>query len=178
MKKHKRWTPKKYMSIKHSIHRKRLAMYLKIWKKTRSMSKTAKELKINSNVIWIYLQFSKAYQRHQNRKKYTKTDRIFAQRWAFKIRAVKFAGGKCEKCGNKNIFQLEFHHHKKDKESGVSILIHNNGGWDNIQREVKKCHLLCCNCHGEEHVNKDKFNQLSQLIYRYVHRKKKEIIFY
>ena len=37
-------------------------------------------------------------------------------RWAKKIKAISYLGGKCKKCGDNNIFHLSFHHTgNKDK---------------------------------------------------------------
>jgi hypothetical protein len=60
-------------------------------------------------------------------------------------------GKKCEKCGyNKYKCALEFHHKDpKQKEFNIS-----SGGKKKIERikeEIKKCVLLCSNCHREFH---------------------------
>jgi len=72
----------------------------------------------------------------------------FIRRWAKKIKATNLLGGKCEKCGNDNVFVLAFHH-TKDKEDIINSMI--NKHWDVALKEVKKCILLCANCHMEEH---------------------------
>lgn len=65
---------------------------------------------------------------------------------------VEIMGGKCILCGyNKCIAALEFHHiNKKEKEYGLS-----NGNchsWEEDIKELKKCALVCSNCHKEIEV--------------------------
>ena len=75
-----------------------------------------------------------------------------ALRRAMKKQAVKELGGKCEICGyDKCIDALVFHHKNPDeKEFGLAQngTIHT---WEEYLTEAKKCQLLCCNCHAEEH---------------------------
>ncbi len=64
---------------------------------------------------------------------------------------ISLLGGKCEKCGyNRCVSALEFHHKdplKKDFTlSGSKVL-----SIKKMEAEVKKCNLLCANCHREEH---------------------------
>jgi len=62
----------------------------------------------------------------------------------------KPTGGKCKKCGNDDVFVLEFHHidpNKKDKE----IQDIRGKQWSSIKTEIEKCELLCRNCHSETH---------------------------
>lgn len=67
--------------------------------------------------------------------------------------AVEHAGGKCMKCGYKKYPEvLEFHHKdptKKEFGIGQRGLTRS---WERIKKEIKKCRLLCANCHREEHV--------------------------
>lgn len=65
------------------------------------------------------------------------------------------AGGKCSKCSyNKCYAALQFHH-KKPSEKKFDIT---DAVWNRIkvtekelQEEIKKCVLLCANCHAELH---------------------------
>ena len=63
--------------------------------------------------------------------------------------AVSHMGGKCVLCGyNRCMRALHFHHlnpHEKDFE------ISTKSSWYDIQHEIKKCVLLCSNCHAEVH---------------------------
>jgi hypothetical protein len=77
-------------------------------------------------------------------------------------RAVAYLGGRCARCGyNKCINALIFHHHEKEGISHyekklveykkVSDLINSCRTWKSIETELKKCTLICLNCHAEAH---------------------------
>lgn len=70
------------------------------------------------------------------------------RRRQIKIECVKQMGGKCVICGyNKCPASLDFHHiNPEEKEFGVSG---NNYSKSRIDNEIKKCILVCKNCHGE-----------------------------
>lgn len=71
-------------------------------------------------------------------------------RYAKKLKSIDFLGGECKKCGEKNFFKLCFHHtNSEDKEYRLSKMWGKN--WKNIENEIKKCELLCQNCHYEYH---------------------------
>lgn len=56
------------------------------------------------------------------------------------------------KCGyNKCASALGFHHRDKNKEAKVSRLVANGAGLERIKREIKKCDVICANCHLEFH---------------------------
>lgn len=68
-----------------------------------------------------------------------------------KRKAVELLGNKCFKCGySKNLAALCFHHRDpKIKEFGwVELRLKK---WESIVEELKKCDLLCSNCHNEIH---------------------------
>lgn len=70
--------------------------------------------------------------------------------WAKKVKAIEILGGKCEHCGNYNIFQLTFHHtDSTEKKYNINDIIDHR--WSLIEKEIKKCKLLCHNCHNELH---------------------------
>jgi hypothetical protein len=93
----------------------------------------------------------KDYQkRHRNRCGSCNTK---IRRFRTKAAAVKFLGGKCTQCGwSGNQAALQFHHLK-----GKDFTIGNvaNRSWDSIKSEMKKCVLLCANCHMIEHSTKN-----------------------
>ncbi len=67
-----------------------------------------------------------------------------------KERAVEYMGGKCLNCGYKRCLRaLSFHHldpQKKDFRISARC-----ASWESIVHELKKCVLLCSNCHMEVH---------------------------
>jgi len=77
-----------------------------------------------------------------------KKDDVYIRKWSRKVRAVSLLGGKCSRCGNSNILCLDFHHNK-NKSFDIYAII--SSRWSKIEKEVKKCVLLCKNCHGELH---------------------------
>lgn len=69
----------------------------------------------------------------------------------YKEIAVNSKGGKCKKCGyDKCIGALEFHHKDPKKKDPNWKTIH-SCSLDRILKEIKKCELLCANCHREKH---------------------------
>lgn len=78
----------------------------------------------------------------------TKKDWRFIDKWTKKIMSINYLGGKCNKCGNDNIFYLTFHH-KYDKK--FTIGDNHNYGWNKLKNELDKCEILCKNCHQEMH---------------------------
>jgi hypothetical protein len=58
-------------------------------------------------------------------------------------------GGKCQRCGfDGHPSALEFHH-VGEKDFNISLVA--NKSWASIVEEVKKCELICSNCHRIEH---------------------------
>lgn len=76
------------------------------------------------------------------------------QRMERKKTLIKKLGGKCNRCGyNKNAAALDFHHvNPVNKQRTISHLLAVNQDWayEAALEEVKKCELLCSNCHREE----------------------------
>lgn len=85
-----------------------------------------------------------------------RTNATHRRRLKLKQLALKYKGGKCEKCGyDKCSAALDFHHRDSTKkEFGI-------GGkgftraWGSIKIELDKCDLLCSNCHRELHFEED-----------------------
>lgn len=84
-----------------------------------------------------------------------KTNQRKRRRLAQKRRAVQLLGGKCQLCGyNKCIYALEFHH-KNPNENYPKIGNIWGMKWERIFTELKKCILICSNCHKEKHFGND-----------------------
>ena len=61
---------------------------------------------------------------------------------------------KCERCGyNKFTEILEFHHvNSQEKDKSINRLMKTLKSLEIINQEIKKCILLCPNCHRELHL--------------------------
>jgi hypothetical protein len=85
------------------------------------------------------------------------------QRRREKVRqmAVEYKGSSCEICNyNRCINALEFHHlDPTKKDFGISAKGYARS-WEKVKSEIKKCVLLCANCHREFHAG---MLQLSQV---------------
>lgn len=77
--------------------------------------------------------------------------RTLFQRNRKKEKLIKQLGDKCSRCGyNKCIKALEFHHiDPNNKSFNISGSLHLS--MEILSSEVKKCVLLCSNCHREIH---------------------------
>lgn len=68
-----------------------------------------------------------------------------------KIELMELLGNKCCRCGyRKNLAAIHFHH-TRDKEFEIDSRHLANCNKEKLLQEVKKCILLCANCHMEEH---------------------------
>ena len=64
---------------------------------------------------------------------------------------------KCSKCEENHPSCLEFHHlDPNEKESGVSEMVRKKIDKELIFKEIKKCEVLCSNCHRKLHYNLNK----------------------
>lgn len=70
-----------------------------------------------------------------------------------KERIVYVMGSKCVVCGyNKCQTALELHH-LIPEEKDFSLSSNTNRSWEAVRKEIKKCVLVCANCHREIHAN-------------------------
>lgn len=81
--------------------------------------------------------------------------------------------GRCSCCGyNKNITCLDFHH-LRDKKNSISKMVLQGYSIKLIKEEIKKCKLLCANCHRKTHTKKLYCNnKKSKMIYQFKLNKK------
>ena len=101
------------------------------------------------------------------------TDKIIRRKSKEKI--VYCLGGECQICGYKKCNDaLHLHHIDPSTKSftvGGSRSTENN--WEIIKEEIKKCILLCGNCHSEYHNgNSNGYDAVTESLYtvrRYVH---------
>lgn len=76
-----------------------------------------------------------------------------------KANAVEMMGGCCQICGyDKCLSALEFHHiDASEKELPPSYAIFRMK-WETVVKELKKCILVCANCHREIHDKESGIN--------------------
>jgi hypothetical protein len=88
-------------------------------------------------------------------------ERSAQRREARKSELIRLLGGQCEACHLKLSPEwpsacFDFHH-DGDKESLISRLIHSwKSRYGEILKEIKKCRLLCANCHRKYHAGRDR----------------------
>ena len=84
----------------------------------------------------------------------TNSERVTRWRKATKQRLIDAFGGKCGVCGyNRCNSALEFHHlDPNEKELHWGQMSGTIKGWDTIIVEMRKCVMLCSNCHREVHA--------------------------
>jgi hypothetical protein len=58
----------------------------------------------------------------------------------------------CKKCGENRWWVLDFHHVDKKKEDINKLVTH---GITMVKKEIKKCIILCANCHRDLHHNEN-----------------------
>jgi hypothetical protein len=79
--------------------------------------------------------------------------RVFYRRR--KLLAMKHLGNACYFCpvryNGKNASIFEFHHiEPKEKVIGITRIL-TRLGWSKVLKELKKCVLVCANCHNQHH---------------------------
>lgn len=96
------------------------------------------------------------------------SQKVKSWRQRTKERIILAMGGKCVCCGyNKCQASLALHHlDPKEKDFSFGAIRANCKSWNKIVVELRKCILVCVNCHGEIHYgltkvpsNATKFNE-------------------
>lgn len=86
---------------------------------------------------------------YQNNKEQYAKNHFYNKKWLVDIKLEL----KCEKCGFDHPAALDFHHLNPNEKK---FLINNNGvskrSKEEIENEIKKCIILCSNCHRIEHA--------------------------
>lgn len=83
-------------------------------------------------------------------KKKVNERRTEIKSWARDIRSKL----KCQNCHENHPACLEFHHlDPTQKETTISLATCNGWSKERILEEMKKCIVLCSNCHGKLHYN-------------------------
>jgi len=151
------WTKKQEEFLKEN-YLKRIPLFKlgeKIGKTAKSLQRKAQRMKLSRPNYKFNVKpkqprkiiDKRYYEKHKKRVYKRKNDR----RKKLKKEAVELLGGKCSKCEYKKcLAAIEFHHSYKNKEANIATLIKNDSR-TKLLKEVKKCILLCANCHREEH---------------------------
>lgn len=58
---------------------------------------------------------------------------------------------KCVKCGENHLAALDFHHVVKDPSNRPINQLLKNSAYGKLEEELKKCIVLCANCHRKHH---------------------------
>ena len=93
------------------------------------------------------------YQKNKTKIIQTNYARQKKRRQKTKQKAIVYLGGKCCKCGYKKYLKLlEFHHEDPNtKDADICRIL--DYSWAVIEKELKKCILVCPTCHKEIHYN-------------------------
>lgn len=82
------------------------------------------------------------------------SERVQSWRKRAKQKLVEIAGGECCVCGyNRCITALEFHHIDASKKEFAVTGSRNTRALSLMIAEIRKCVLVCANCHREIHQN-------------------------
>lgn len=96
-----------------------------------------------------------AYQREWYRKnKKTEVARVLKRRQEIKQWFSEYKSTlKCSKCSESHPACLDFHHIQSDnKEETISVMVASGRSRKSILNEIKKCDVLCSNCHRKLHA--------------------------
>jgi hypothetical protein len=91
-----------------------------------------------------------------------------------KKQVILTMGGKCSRCGyNKNLASLDFHHLDPNTKSfNLNATVIAYGPQEAVQTELKKCVVLCRNCHSELHNPVGDWNNLPDVEVNFAHTHK------
>lgn len=102
---------------------------------------------------------NKAYKTQTTRRDKIRKNAVAQIQWLkLFVRRVK-QRGQCSKCNEKRWYVLDFHHTSDDKEHTISLLVARGGSIKRLKNEMRKCILLCSNCHREHHYLEEKLTR-------------------
>lgn len=124
------------------------------------MKKTAQS-KIDANKKWAQNNLDKV---RQYKHKYKHEQKRLSREH---IKLIKEQSG-CKICGNKNTHCLDFHHRPRtNKKNTVCNLVRYGYSFSIIKKEIKKCDIICSNCHRTKHyTGKYMRNKKGILVYQ------------
>ncbi len=124
-------------------------------------------------------EYSKKYNKEHHPERYKKYKETFKLNSDYNKKRNTLAYLKekskysCVECGEDHLACLEFHHTDRSKKEGdVSTLI--GCSFEKAFKEMKKCIVLCSNCHKKEHWDDNKIEKLKAELIE-IEIKKKEL---
>lgn len=111
-----------------------------------------------------YRSKNRARLREQDHRRWAETkQKITDRRRARKIQLIALLGGKCYDCGAEfsrrpEVFDFD---HRDPAQKLIQIAdILRTGSWERALAEVKKCDLVCANCHRTRTVRRTLYDEL------------------
>lgn len=141
---------REYKKAYYKEHKNEIKAHMKIYSKMwRERNKEAPTGYYNRNKKRL-VEYGKAYyEKNSEQMKMQSAKR----RIEHKKRAVALLGGRCEICGyNRCIKALDFHHKDPNEKHAEVSHTCQVASWEKVEAEVRKCTLLCANCHRELHA--------------------------
>ena len=77
--------------------------------------------------------------------------KVNERRFVLKVKIVTFLGGRCVDCGYSGCYAALHAHHLEAADKDFSISGAHARSWASIEVELRKCILLCANCHTIRH---------------------------
>ena len=154
-----KWTKEEIKYLKENYASKKITfddLKKKLKRSKRAISHKGSRLGLSRPRIPVNKPKDPNYRKIIDKKYYEKNKKEIyrKRRFRFKMKKkeiVDFLGGKCSNCGyNKCGAALELHHKTSDKNKNVAQLIESFSK-EKVLKEIKKCILLCANCHRELH---------------------------
>jgi len=95
----------------------------------------------------------KWYSNSKNKQKVLDANKVNKAKYLQEFRTLK-STLQCEICKESDSRCLDFHHtDPKTKEKSINEMVRNMTPIEKIQEEIKKCSVLCANCHRKVHIN-------------------------
>ena len=121
--------------------------------KCKEVKRIIKFYRSKTRIQWWCKECHKIYDQEYHRRESVQKKRRHRywvkQNWLSEYKKRK----SCKKCGESHPACLVFHHRNPDKkdENVSNILAHRNWSLERIKKEVKKCNVMCANCHRKWH---------------------------
>jgi hypothetical protein len=89
--------------------------------------------------------------KHYKANRQKMIDRAIDRRNEIKLKIKEYKFNNPCSCGESHPAALDFHHDQGEKEFCISNGIKNGYAWDRMEIEIKKCKVMCRNCHSKFH---------------------------